>query len=227
MFEGYVLAEAGGFASLVHPKDALVGAPLSPVEGVETQLTRDGEILIGGSSVAAGYWIDGRLQVLEAATPGIATGDYGVPVGANGIRLSGRTVDRFKVGPKHTVAPHAFESALKLSPFVLDALLVGRGRAFCTSLIALDESTVGKFARDNDIPYTDHGSLATRQEIIDLVARQVEAVNQGLPQESRVKAFRIFAEPLNGQSEELTPALRLKRHFVESRYAELVEQMYD
>jgi long-chain acyl-CoA synthetase len=226
MFEGYGLAEAGGFVSVTSPSETLGGAGVQMLPKMTARLADDGEILVAGPTVHRGYWGTGASAGRSSDGSWLRTGDYGVPASQAGFRFGGRMADRFVTDHEQTVAPHSFESAIKLSPYVLDALLIGGGRAFCTALVALDENSVGKFARDNEIPYTDHVSLARRPEVVALVSRRMAVVNESLAGPSKVLAFRILSEPLNAYSEELTPALRLRRHYVELKYATLIEEMY-
>jgi len=41
-----------------------------------------------------------------------------------------------------------------------------------------------------------------------------------------VKDFRLIDQRLTAEDEELTPTMKLKRSFVQRKYAELIESMY-
>jgi len=227
MFESYGLAEAGGFCALAAPHADSADKGLRPLAGVQLELAANGEILLRGPSLHAGYWRDGVAHDDAIDDAGwLHTGDFGVAAAGGGMRVRGRLRDRFD-GPRGLpIAPVHFECAIKFSPYVSDAILIGDSRRYCTCLVALDEDSVGKYAQDRHIPYTDHASLAARPEVVALIGAQIDAANQQLPAAERVQRFRILARALTADDEELTPALRLRRHVVARTYAELVDDMY-
>lgn len=226
MFESYGLTEASGFCAVVAPHPDSADEGFRPLADVRLQLAADGEILLRGPILHAGYWRDGAAHDAIGVDDWLHTGDFGVAAAGGGIRVRGRVHDRFDGPQGQPIEPVHFECAIKLSPYVIDAMLIGDSRRYCTCLVVLDEDSVGKYAQDHHIPYTDHASLATRPEVIELIGTQIDAANERLPAAERVQRFRILARPLTAGDEEVTPALRLRRHVVARNYAELVDEMY-
>jgi len=223
MLEAYGLAEASGFCAVVEPHGDCANDGLRPLAGVQLQLAMNGEILLRGPSLHAGYWAAGASREAIDAEGWLHTGDFGVQAAGGGIRVRGRLHDRFE-GPRgESITPAGFECALKLSPYVTDAMLIGDSRRYCTCLVVVDEDAVGKYAQDHHIPYTDHASLVARLEVVALIGTQIDAANERLPVSERAQRFRILARP---DDDELTPSLRLRRHVVARNYAKLVDEMY-
>ncbi|MFT4439497.1 AMP-dependent synthetase/ligase [Caballeronia sp. 15715] len=227
MFEGYGLAETVGFASLTVASDGISsGAAIEPPQGLEIKLAVDGEILLRGAAVHMGYWRDGTVTVNPGSEGWLQSGDFGTTSVGGEIHLGGRMSDRFDNSAGITISPNVFERELRLCPYVFDALLIGNGRPYCTVLVAVDHEMVGQYAQENHISYTDHASLISRKEVIALIGMQIDIVNTKLLLDVCIRGFRIIGEPLFGDSEELTPALRLRRYLTERKYSVLLEEMY-
>jgi long-chain acyl-CoA synthetase len=116
------------------------------------------------------------------------------------------------------VAPAKIEGALKLSPLVSEAVVVGDGRPYCVALLALDPDPVADHLAHADDP-TREGAVA------DALEAHVRTTNAGLASFETVKHWRII-DPPTIESGELTASLKVRRAKVEQRWAEQVEDMY-
>lgn len=218
--EVYGLAESCGMAWLQTD-----GAPSAP--RTEVRLTTDGEILLRGPAVLAGYWSAGTLQAGTAPADGwFATGDLGAIHGGGSLRIVGRRSERVEAAPGDTLVADELERLLRANAYVSDAMLVRARRAHCTCVLALEPERVFKYAQDHHVPYTDYAQLVAQPEIQQLIAQQLEALNAGLPAGRRIHRFAILPKVLNGHDEELTPQLRLRRRVIESRYAGMIDGLY-
>ena len=99
-------------------------------------------------------------------------------------------------------------------------------RNYLSALVMIDYDNVAKFAQDSAVPYTDFASLTRAPEVLRLIEREIEAVNQRLARVEQIKTFRILAQLLTAEDEELTPTMKLKRRVIASKYAGLVDEMY-
>ena len=124
------------------------------------------------------------------------------------------------------VTPSEWENELKFSPFVTDAVVIGDKRSYLTALIMIDQENVEKFAQDRDVPFTNYASLTRAKEVQDLVWSEIENVNKKFARVEQVKKFRLLETQLTAEDEELTPTMKLKRNFVQKKYAEMIESMY-
>jgi long-chain acyl-CoA synthetase len=85
---------------------------------------------------------------------------------------------------------------------------------------------VAKFAQDRQLPYTDFASMTRAQAVVDLINAEIEQANARLARVEQIKDFRIIAQQLDAEDEELTPTMKLKRQVVARKYADLIESMY-
>ena len=90
----------------------------------------------------------------------------------------------------------------------------------------IDQDNVEKYAQDHDIPFSNYASLCRAPEIRRLIAAEVERVNEQFARVEQVKKFRLIEQKLTAEDEELTPTMKLKRKFVNQKYADLIESMY-
>ena len=78
------------------------------------------------------------------------------------------------------IAPSEIENALKTSPYVKEAVVIGDRRAYLTALIGIELDTVGDWAQRRKIPYTTYRDLAEKPEVVALVQGVVDGVNARL-----------------------------------------------
>ena len=104
--------------------------------------------------------------------------------------------------------------------------MVGEGRHYLTCLVMLDQDNVAKFAQDRQVPYTDYASMTRAPEVLALIQAELEQVNTRLARVEQIKDFRIIAQLLTAEDDELTPTMKLKRKVMASKYAGVIASMY-
>ena len=124
------------------------------------------------------------------------------------------------------VTPSEWENELKFSPYVTDAVVIGDKRAYLSAIVMIDQENVEKFAQDRDVPFTNYASLTRTREVQELIQAEVDRVNAKFARVEQVKKFRLLETQLTAEDEELTPTMKLKRSFVQKKYADLIEGMY-
>jgi long-chain acyl-CoA synthetase len=62
--------------------------------------------------------------------------------------------------------------------------------------------------------------------VVELIGREVEAVNKKFARVETIKKFRLIDQLLTAEDEELTPTMKLKRSLVENKYRALIDGMY-
>jgi long-chain acyl-CoA synthetase len=129
-----------------------------------------------------------------------------------------------KCGEKFS--PTYIEGRLKFSPFIKDAMVIGNDRDYVTTMLNMDFENTGRWAERNHIPYTSHPDLSQKPEIRKLLAGVIRRVNSALPEATLVKKFIVLHKDFDPDEAELTRTRKLRRDFVEKRYAILIEAMY-
>jgi long-chain acyl-CoA synthetase len=194
--------------------------------GVEVAVSADGELLVRGPGVFMGY-LNQPAKTAETLRDGwLHTGDVG-SVDADGyFRITDRMKDIIITAGGKNVTPSEIENELKFSPYVTDAVVIGDRRPYLTALVMIDQENVEQYAQEHDIPFSNYASLCRAPEIQALIAGEIERVNRQFARVESVKAFRLIEQRLTAEDEELTPTMKLKRKFVQQKYADLIESMY-
>jgi long-chain acyl-CoA synthetase len=227
LLEAYGMTETTGYCTATPQQSIRIGYAGIPVPDTTLKIGPHDEILVRGPHVFQGYWRMPR-QTAEAIDPDgwLHTGDCG-EVDADGyLRIKDRLKDIIITSGGKNVTPSLIESDLKFSPYIVDAMLIGDGRKYLTCLVMIDQDNVAKFAQDKQVPYTDFKSLTQTAEVQKLVRAEIEAVNAKRARVEQVKDFRIIEDLLTAEDAELTPTMKLKRRAVATKYAALIETMY-
>ena len=227
LIEGFGMTETSGFVCATPPSRIKVGFAGAAAPGVEVKLGAQGELLVRGGNVFAGYWRAPEKTAETIDADGwLHTGDCG-EIDADGyIAIRDRIKDIIITSGGKNITPSNIENQIKFSAYVSDAVVIGEARHYLTALVMIDYDNVAKFAQDNEVPYTDFASLTRAPEVLRLIEREIEAVNQRLARVEQIKTFRILAQLLTAEDEELTPTMKLKRRVIASKYAGLVAEMY-
>ena len=227
LLEAFGMTETCGFCTSMPPERIKIGSCGVCAAGTEVRLGAESELLVRGPNVFAGYWnmSDKTAETIDA-DGWLHTGDC-AEIDADGyVSIRDRIKDIIITSGGKNITPSVIENQVKFSPYVSDAVVVGEGRRFLTCLIMLDQDNVAKFAQDRQVPYTDFASLTRAAEVIALIQAELSAVNAKLARVEQLKEFRIIAQLLTPEDEELTPTMKLKRRVVERKYADLIRSMY-
>src|SRR4051794_6329087 len=227
MREVYGQTENCGVATLMPADRIKLGSVGKAVPWGEVEISPQGEILIRGEYLFMGY-LNQPGKTADAIDPRgwLRTGDVGSIDNEGFVKITDRMKDIIITSGGKNITPSEIENQLKFSPYISDAVVIGDKRPFLTCLIMIDQENVEKFAQDKDIPFTNYASLCRAPEIQDLIQREIEAVNVNFARVETIKKFFLIERQLTPEDEELTPTMKLKRNFVNKRYAVDIEAMY-
>lgn len=223
---GQTEAAGGGTATPVNKiKPGWIG-PASPMNEVKLDPVTS-ELLIRGPNVFMGYLNLPEKTAETLDNEGwLHTGDVGGMDEDGYFKIIDRMKDIIITAGGKNITPSETENELKFSPYITDAVVIGDRRPYLTALIMIDQDNVEKYAQDNGIPFSDYVSLCRAPAIQKLIEGELQAVNAKFARVEQVKAFRLIETQLTAEDEELTPTMKLKRKFVNAKYAERIESMY-
>lgn len=227
VLEGYGMTETSGVIAINTLDKNKGGTVGMPVNGAEVRIAGDGEIQYRAPNVFQGY-LNQPEKTAETFTEDgwLRTGDVGLIDNEGFIRITGRLKDIIITAGGKNITPAEIENRLKFSPYITDAVIIGDKRKFLTCLIMIDQENVEKFAQDRRIPFNNFASLCAAKEVQDLIRGVVDEVNKDFARVEQIKDFRLIDVLLTAEDDELTPTLKLKRGFVETKHAGLIAQMY-
>jgi len=226
--EGWGMTETCGGGTVNPRLKSHPGSVGVPGPGIEMRIAPDtNEIMLRGPNVILGYLNQPEKTAETIDTDGwLHTGDVGRVDDEGYFYITDRMKDIIITAGGKNVTPSEWENELKFSPFVTDAVVIGDKRSYLTALVMIDQENVEKFAQDRDVPFTNYASLTRAKEVHDLIWAEIEAVNKKFARVEQVKKFRLLETQLTAEDEELTPTMKLKRNFVQKKYAEMIESMY-
>jgi long-chain acyl-CoA synthetase len=221
--EVYGLTECGGLTTAT-PQGRLVhGSVGATVAHGEIALSPEGEVLVRGAHVCAGYWRDEQATRAAFADGWLRTGDLGRLEGGM-LALAGRTEDVLALPDGSQLSPATIENELALSPYIADALVLQQGGQL-TALLMVEQEALEGWAQQNGIAFTGFQGLLRAPEALALVAQAVESANSRAPATRRIARFRLLDRALAPDDPELTPMMKLRRAVVLDRFRPLVEEM--
>lgn len=225
--EGYGQTEGSALATFNPPGQAKIGTVGRPVPGVTIRIADDGEILVRGPGVFAGYYRnEAATRDTVDAEGWLHSGDVGVLDAAGFLTITDRKKDLIITAGGKNISPSWIENLLKVSPYVREAIVIGDRRKFVSALIGIELDTVGDWATRQRIPFTTYKDLSERPEVRKLIGDWVEQVNRDLAQVEQVKKFSMLPKELDHEEGELTATQKVKRRAIADRFGDLVEAMY-
>jgi len=228
MLEGWGMTETCAHGTLTLPADIRPGSIGPAAPGVEMRIDpASGEMLTRGPHLFKGYLNlpDKTAEVIDAEG-WFHTGDVGRLDEQGHYRITDRMKDIIITAGGKNITPSEIENQLKFSPYITDAVVIGDRRAYLSALIMIDQDNVERYALEHDVPFSSYASLARAPQVQALIQSEVERVNQQFARVEQIKAFRLLETQLSAEDEELTPTMKLKRSFVQKKYAELIDSMY-
>jgi long-chain acyl-CoA synthetase len=224
--EGYGQTEVSLSTSFNRPSAIRIGTVGPPVPGVSVRIAPDGEILVRGDNVCAGYWRDQAASAeLVDADGWLHTGDLGQLDPDGYLSVTGRKKDLIITAYGKNISPEEIETRLRMEPIVSQAVVVGDGRPYLTALLTLDAQAATEWA-EHESRALDMEALTEDPDLRAKVERTVQRANAEHSHAEGVRRWRLLPHDLTLAAGELTPTLKVKRNVVVEHYGALVEEMY-
>ncbi|MFD4835729.1 AMP-dependent synthetase/ligase [Streptomyces uncialis] len=227
VLEGYGLTETCA-ATTFNPWDRQkIGTVGQPLPGSVVRIADDGEVLLHGEHLFAGYW-NNEAATAEALRDGwFHTGDLGTLDEDGYLRITGRKKEIIVTAGGKNVAPAVIEDRIRAHALVAECMVVGDGRPFVGALITLDEEFLGRWASEHGKPSgATAASLRDDPELLAAVQGAVDDGNAAVSKAESVRRFRVLPTQFTEDSGHLTPSMKLKRNVVAKDYADEIEAIY-
>jgi long-chain acyl-CoA synthetase len=203
-----------------------------PAPGMEVKIADNGEVLVRGVSVLKEYYKrpDATAEVIDAEGF-FHTGDAGRLDHDGHLYIIDRAKDVGKLASGAIFAPNYIENKLKFFPQIKEAVVFGHGRDQVCAFINIDFEAVGNWAERRGLPYSGYVDLASKPEVLDMVADCIQRVNADLAAEegmadTQIARFLVLHKELDPDDDELTRTRKVRRGFVGEKYHVLIEALY-
>jgi long-chain acyl-CoA synthetase len=154
------------------------------------------------------------------------TGDIGYLDKDNYLFFTDRKKDLLKTAGGKFVAPQPIENALKTSPYILNAMVVGDQRKFVVALIVPNPTTVSARLAEEGLKFSSHAELAAHPSAYALIENEVSRLTTHLAQYENIKRFALLPDDFTFDSGSLTFTMKLKRRVVEKQFNDLIAKLY-
>jgi long-subunit acyl-CoA synthetase (AMP-forming) len=214
LLEVYGLSETTGLVSVSSPQDFRPGAAGHPLPSAEVLTADDGELLVRGPLVMAGYRNrpDATADAIDS-DGWLHTGDLALIEGDGQISIVGRKKELIINSSGKNMSPNNIEATLKESSSLIgEVCVVGNGRPYNVVLIVPDPKLRADYTSDADLRAAVQGG--------------VDRANARLARVEQIKRFAILDGEWLPGSDELTATMKLRRADIERKYAAEIEALY-
>ena len=228
VLEGYGLTETSAAATVNRPSRNKIGTVGTPLPGVGVRIADDGEILIRGPNVFAGYWrnADATADVLDSAG-WLHTGDIGKLDDEGFLRVTGRKKELIVTAAGKNVAPAVLEDRLRAHPLISQCMVVGDGRPYIACLVTIDPDALAYWKERHGKPATASAAdLADDPELIAEIQAAVDDANKAVSRAESIRRFRILGSDFTEHTGQLTPSLKVRRTNVAKDFSADIEALY-
>ena len=123
-------------------------------------------------------------------------------------------------------SPQFIENKLKFSPFIAEAVILGKGLPFLSTMICIRYSIMAKWAEQRGIAFTNYTNLSAQPQVYDMIVDEIRQVNETLPEAQRIKRFLLLYKELDADDGELTRTRKVRRSVVAEKYADIIDAVY-
>jgi long-chain acyl-CoA synthetase len=227
VLEGYGLTETTAPATVNLPDMSKIGTVGPPLPGTAIRIADDGEILVHGDGVFAGYHNNPGATAEAFADGWFRTGDLGSMDADGYVRITGRKKEIIVTAGGKNVAPAVLEDRLRGHPLVSQVVVVGDGRPFIGALVTLDAEALPGWLRTHNLPEMDVATVAEHPRIRESLDKAVARANKVVSRAESIRKYRVLTDDFTIANDLLTPSLKVKRAKVLAAYATTIDELYE
>jgi long-chain acyl-CoA synthetase len=234
VYEGYGLTETSPIATANRPGGHRIGSVGQAIPGVKIVIDKtkaedgkQGEILVYGPNVMMGYHArEQENKDVFTDDKGFRTGDLGYLDDEGFLYITGRIKEQYKLENGKYVAPAPLEEKLKLSPFIINAMVYGDNKLYNVALVVPEMAEVKKWAAEQGISADSDEKLCGHAKVKEKIQSEVDRLGESFKGFERIKKVTLTPEDFTTQNDMLTPSLKVKRRVVWQRYKDGIESLY-
>lgn len=225
LVEVYGATETTGMCTGQRLTDLRPGCVGPAAEGVEVKLGPHNELLVKGDLVFAGYYRNEEATAAALRDGWLHTGDVVEMVGDQ-VKIVDRLKDIMITAGGKNLSPSEIENVAKSSVFIKECIVIGEARKYVSALIQIDFETVGKWAEEKSLAYTNFRNLVENPQVRALIEGEVAKANAELAQVSHIRRFHLLTKELDHDDDEVTATMKIRRSNIQKKYATEIEGLY-
>ncbi|RXP94235.1 long-chain fatty acid--CoA ligase [Vibrio parahaemolyticus] len=185
-----------------------------------------GEIIAKSTGMFTGYLNNQAAYDEDVQDGWMHTGDAGYFKDSGHLVVIDRLKDMSETSHGDRYSPQFIENKLKFSPFIAEAVVVGKGRPWLSAIICIRYAIVAKWAEQKGIAFTNYTNLSSQPEVYQAIREEVLKVNESLPDAQKISKFILLYKELDADDGELTRTRKVRRGVVAEKYGDIIETMY-
>ncbi len=226
LVEVYGLTESTGMITGHELDQVKVGTVGPAITGAQCRLGDQGELLVHGDMVFAGYYKNPEASAASVRDGWLHTGDVVALTPQGHIRIVDRLKDIMITAGGKNLTPSEIENTMKGSPFVKECIVVAEGRKFASALVQIEYDTVAKWAEARGLAFTHFRSLVELPEVRALIDAEITRGNDRLAPVSQIRRFHLLTKELDHDDGEVTATMKVRRSSIYKAYAPEIEALY-
>ena len=227
ILEGYGLTETTAPATVNLVEKFKIGTTGPALPGVGIKIAEDGEILVKGVNVFAGYWNNPAATAESMDGEWFRTGDIGTLDEDGYLKITGRKKEILVTAGGKNVAPAALEDPIRANPLVGQVIAVGDKKPFISALITLDPEMLPVWLNNNgEAADMSVAEAAKHPKVVAEVQRAIDEANATVSRAESVRKFTILDHELTEATGHLTPKMSIKRNVIVADFASVIDEMY-
>ncbi|HCG5470827.1 TPA: long-chain fatty acid--CoA ligase [Vibrio parahaemolyticus] len=185
-----------------------------------------GEIIAKSTGMFTGYLNNQAAYDEDVQDGWMHTGDAGYFKDSGHLVVIDRLKDMSETSHGDRYSPQFIENKLKFSPFIAEAVVVGKGRPWLSAIICIRYAIVAKWAEQKGIAFTNYTNLSSQPEVYQSIREEVLKVNESLPDAQKISKFILLYKELDADDGELTRTRKVRRGVVAEKYGDIIETIY-
>ncbi|HHY0378978.1 TPA: long-chain fatty acid--CoA ligase [Vibrio parahaemolyticus] len=185
-----------------------------------------GEIIAKSTGMFTGYLNNQAAYDEDVQDGWMHTGDAGYFKDSGHLVVIDRLKDMSETSHGDRYSPQFIENKLKFSPFIAEAVVVGKGRPWLSAIICIRYAIVAKWAEQKGIAFTNYTNLSSQPEVYQAIREEVLKVNESLPDAQKISKFILLYKELDADDGELTRTRKVRRGVVAEKYSDIIETIY-
>ncbi|HIF5694594.1 TPA: long-chain fatty acid--CoA ligase [Vibrio parahaemolyticus] len=185
-----------------------------------------GEIIAKSTGMFTGYLNNQAAYDEDVQDGWMHTGDAGYFKDSGHLVVIDRLKDMSETSHGDRYSPQFIENKLKFSPFIAEAVVVGKGRPWLSAIICIRYAIVAKWAEQKGIAFTNYTNLSAQPEVYKAIREEVLKVNESLPDAQNISKFILLYKELDADDGELTRTRKVRRGVVAEKYGDIIETIY-
>ncbi|EJG0967351.1 long-chain fatty acid--CoA ligase [Vibrio parahaemolyticus] len=185
-----------------------------------------GEIIAKSTGMFTGYLNNQAAYDEDVQDGWMHTGDAGYFKDSGHLVVIDRLKDMSETSHGDRYSPQFIENKLKFSPFIAEAVVVGKGRPWLSAIICIRYAIVAKWAEQKGIAFTNYTNLSAQPEVYQAIREEVLKVNESLPEAQKISKFILLYKELDADDGELTRTRKVRRGVVAEKYGDIIETIY-